>query len=112
MIDWAWSHGGVSAFMILRAVLAFYGTTEGDLPHRAVQHDGLISVRAILARRADTALGLPSHRICPRLACNLIVEARLRIRAGGASRTPCAAGAHRVHILAQATLHYVLALLV
>ena len=92
MIDWARSHSGVSTFMILRAVLAFYCTTERYLPDRAVQHDGLISVRAILARGADTALCLSCHRICPGLACDLIVEARLRIGAGGASRTPCAAG--------------------
>jgi len=112
MIDWARSHGGVSAFMILRAVLACYCTAERHLPNRAVQHDSLISVLTIFARRAHSALSLSCSRICSRLAFDLIVKASLGIRAREACRAPCAPGGHGVYILAQAALNYVFALLV
>ena len=112
MIDRAWSHGGVSALMILRAVLACYCTAKRYLPDRAVQHDGLISVLAIFARRAHSALSLSCSRICSRLAFNLIVKASLWIRAREACRAPCAPGGHGVHILAQTALHNVFALLI
>jgi hypothetical protein len=98
--------------MILRAVLACYCTAERYLPNRAVQNDSLISVLAILARRAHSALSLSCSRICSRLAFDLIVKASLWIRAREACRAPCAPGGHGVYILAQAALHYVFALLI
>lgn len=98
--------------MILRAVLACYCTPERNLPDRAVQHDSLISILAILSRRAHSALRLSCSCICSRLAFDLIVKAGLGIRARKACRAPCAACGHGVHVLAQAALHYVFPLLV